>query len=429
MSGSLPATGALGARDVFRYGLPGAALAVLGIPLFLLVPPYFVDGLGVGAGAVGIALLAARLLDLLADPAAGHWCRTALRARLALLAGVPLVFAGVTMLFLPPGGVGATWLFAGALLAYLGWTLVAVPLYALGAVLPADDAGRMRLAVSREGFAIAGTLLAILAPVLAGVADAPADSLAILWWMLLALLPLGVLALWPLAPRGHWHGEEPWPDLLAHSRTLFADDAFRRLLGAYFLNAMANAIPATLLVLYVTHALAARESLGLFLVLYLASGLLAMPAWLWLARRAGAARAWLLSMAWAATVFALVPLVGPGDVAAFALVCVATGLSVGADNALPSAMQARVVADLRQRHGRDDAGLVFGWWGVTTKLALAAGAALGLVAIDLGGFVAGQPDAGGTRALVFAYAVLPVGCKLLAAWLAWRATRSPGAGG
>lgn len=413
----------LGRRDILRYGLPGIALAMLGIPLFLFVPPLFIDVLGLAAGPVGLALLLARVLDVVADPAAGHWCRTAARARRMLTAGAVVLLGGAALLFLPPASAGLAWLFTGALLAYLGWTLVAVPLLALGAALPDTDADRARLAVSREGFVIAGTLLALGVPVAAGVVDDLATSVALLWALLLVLLPLSVAALWPLAARAHWDAVQPWSEFLSRSRALFRDRDFRGLLGAYFLNAMANGIPATLLVLYAVHVLDSRASLGLFLGAYLAAGLLALPAWLWLARRVGEARAWLASMLWAAAVFSLVPLLGAGDVAAFALVCAATGLSVGADNALPAAMQASVAARLRARSGTEDAGLVFGWWGVATKLALAAGAAVGLVAIDLGGFEPTAPDADGRLALALAYSVLPVLVKLAASALVWKSIR------
>lgn len=407
-------------RDVLRYGLPGLVLAMLGIPLFLFVPPFFIGELGLAAGPVGLVLLAARVLDLAADPAAGHYCRSGARVRRMLLLGLLVLFAGTTLLFRPSSDAGLGGLFAGSLLAYLGWTLVAVPLLALGAALPDSDRDRARLAVSREGFVIVGTLVALGVPVAAGVVDDLGATLAILWWLLLALLPLAAFALWPLALRARWDGERPWGEFVSRSRRLFAAAGFRDLLGAYFLNAMANGIPAALLVLFAVHVLQAGDSLGLFLGAYLAAGLAGLPFWLWLAQRTGAARAWLLSMLWAAAVFSLVPLLGPGDVVGFALVCAATGLSVGADNALPSALQASVAARLRDEAREDDAGLVFGWWGLATKLALAAGAALGLVAADLGGFDAARPDAQGTLALALAYGLLPVLVKLLACGLAWR---------
>ena len=52
--------------------------------------------------------------------------------------------------------------------------------------------------------------------------------------------------------------------------------------------------------------------------------------------------------------FAGASLIGPGDLAGFAVICVASGLALGADLALPAAM----AADLGERQGQ--AGACFG---------------------------------------------------------------------
>ena len=101
-----------------------------------------------------------------------------------------------------------------------------------------------------------------------------------------------------------------------------------------------------------------------------------------------------------------------GDLVGFALVCLATGVGLGADLALPAA----IAADLGERHGRS--GAYFGVWNFITKLNLALAAGLALPLLDLLGYRPG--DAGGHAALVFAYALLPLGFKLLAATLLWR---------
>ncbi|MFZ5757241.1 MAG: MFS transporter [Pseudomonadota bacterium] len=408
--------GELASRDVLRYGAPAVVLALLGIPLFLFVPPHFVDGLGMDAAVVGALLLLARVLDLVADPLAGHGCRTAARARIMLVCGAALLLAGAWLLFMAAPGAGVFRLFSGALLVWLGWTLIAVPVYALGANLPRHDADRVRLAMGREGCAIVGTLLAVAVPWAAGLVHDVAATLALLFLLVAVLLPPALLGFAPLTARAAWDAPLPWAELRVRSAGLFRDNGFRRTLLAYFLNAAANGAAAALLVLYVTHVLAAGDRLGLLLGLYLAAGLCALPAWLWLAGRAGLVRAWRWSMVWAAAVFVLVPALSAGDVLAFALVCVATGLSVGADNALPSALQARTLSALRDRTGRDDAGLAFGWWGLATKLALAAGAALGLGVTDLAGFDVREVDDRGRLALSMVYGLLPVLLKLAAVW-------------
>ena len=105
-------------------------------------------------------------------------------------------------------------------------------------------------------------------------------------------------------------------------------------------------------------------------------------------------------------------LLGHGDVAGFALICLASGLALGADLALPAA----IAADLGERQGQS--GTCFGVWNFVAKLNLALAAGLALPLLDLLGYRPG--GAGGLGALTFAYALLPLGFKLLAALLLWR---------
>ena len=77
---------------------------------------------------------------------------------------------------------------------------------------------------------------------------------------------------------------------------------------------------------------------------------------------------------------------------------------------------AAIAADLGERCERS--GAYFGVWNFITKLNLALAAGLALPLLDLLGYRPG--DAGGHAALVFAYALLPLGFKLLAATLLWR---------
>ena len=48
-------------------------------------------------------------------------------------------------------------------------------------------------------------------------------------------------------------------------------------------------------------------------------------------------------MLWACLMFAWVPFLGPGDTMAFAVICVLSGASLGADLAIPASMQADVI--------------------------------------------------------------------------------------
>jgi Na+/melibiose symporter-like transporter len=55
---------------LFTYGLPSLVSSVAALPLVLFVPAFYADDLGVPLAAVGVALAASRLLDVVTDPLA-----------------------------------------------------------------------------------------------------------------------------------------------------------------------------------------------------------------------------------------------------------------------------------------------------------------------------------------------------------------------
>src|SRR5512139_1787083 len=307
---------ALGSGRLLAYGVTGLPLAALGLPLYVYLPAFYAEAVGIAAATVGVALLAARLFDVVTDPLAGwlsdRWPNAVWRRRGLMLIGTPMLLLGVEKLFRPEADADGSYLLVWALVAYLGWTLVAIPYSAWGAELSDQRHERTRIAAAREGFVIVGTLAALAIPALAGVAADPAGTLAVmaqwLWWVLpvAVLLTVGLV---PAAPLQQTR-RPPWREglrLLARNRPL------RRLLLAYVVNGTANGLPATLFVLFVAQVLQARELTGPLLAIYFAAGIVALPAWVWLARRVGKTRAWTASLVLACSSFVWVPLLGAGD--------------------------------------------------------------------------------------------------------------------
>ncbi len=120
------------------------------------------------------------------------------------------------------------------------------------------------------------------------------------------------------------------------------------------------------------------------------------------------------------------PAIPHGGLAAFAVVCVVTGAALGADLALPPAIQADVVDYDELRGGTPRAGLQFAFWGMGTKLALAAAVGLSLPGLAALGFDPDAPSADARGALPVIYALLPVVIKLMAIAVVWRFPLSAG---
>ena len=390
------------------YGALALPLAFAALPVYVHVPSFYATVTGMDLAVLGGILLGARLLDAFIDPWLGGLADRVSRRGMTALALCPLAL-GFVALFHPPAS-GAGWWLAGALaLTYLGYSAASVAYQAWGASLGQDSGQRTRLTAAREGCGLAGVVLAAALPGLLG--ETPAQGLAVLS---LCLPPLLVLAAWISLRRGA-DLRQPLATstaLLPDLRRLLGEAAFRRLLGVFVVNGLAAALPATLFLFFVADILQAGAVAGPLLAAYFLAGAASLPGWVALAGRLGRVRAWALAMGLAMLAFAAVGLLGPGDWAGFAVICLLSGLALGADLALPAAM----AADLGERLKL--AGACFGVWNFVAKLNLALAAGLALPLLALAGY---RPGGGaGLGALVLAYALLPLLCKLLALALLWR---------
>lgn len=412
---------ALSKRALGAYAAAGLPLAAAALPVYVHVPKFYAE-LGLDLALIGVLLLAVRVLDAVSDPLLGLLAdRVPARAggrKAMLAAAVPVVAAGMYLLFHPPAnGIAlAPWLALSLVLVYLGLSAASISYFALGSALSRDYAERTRITAARGVAALAGVLLAAAVPELlarehGAVAGMGYFSVAYAP-VLLGAVALTVLA-GPQAPARRGAQELRLEGMLQPLR----NGRFRRLAAVFLVNGVAAAIPATLVLFYVADVLRRPELTAMFLVLYFVSGAAGMPVWVRIAAAIGKTHAWLLAMVLAIAAFAWAYFLGPGDVAAFAVVCVMSGLAFGADLALPASMLADVIDDDESQQARPD-GIYFGAWHLLEKLALALAAGIALPLLQFLGYIPGVTAAPGS-ALPWVYALLPCMIKLAAVSLLW----------
>jgi Na+/melibiose symporter-like transporter len=411
------------------YAAPGFALAIPLVPVFTFLPTLYARDVGLGLARTGSILFLARVLDFLIDPLIGFGSdriRTPLgRRKPWIMAGALCAGAALVALFAPPAGAGAWYLFLWLALLYVGFTAVQVPYTAWGAELVRGYDERTRIAGMREGLTLAGIVATGALPVMAALAGLSERSglNAIAWLAILIGGPTIAILVWRV-PEGPSAGTRPRAMAL---RSVIANRPFLRLFCAWFVNGLATGLPAVLFPLYLQHGLAAGQTArGVMIFAYFAAGCAAIPLWLTLSRRFGKHRVWCGAMVMAMAAFVWVPLLRPGDEAAFFVICLVTGAALGADVVLPPAMQA-VVVDLDQlRTGEARAGFYFAIWGMGTKLALGTAAGAAFLALDAVGFDPnGANGPGALFALAAIYALAPVVLKAGAVALVWNYPLTP----
>jgi len=409
-------------RDLLAYGALGLPLAFAALPLYVHVPRLYAE-LGLPLATVGAVLLAARIVDALTDPLIG-WALDRMPGRRAwVAAALPLLGLGMIGLLAPPDGAGVLWLLVLLVLVSLGYSVASIAHNAWGAEVAPTSALRTRFVASREGFALAGVMLAAALPAVLAAEGGEAAGLARLAHVFLPLLLVfGLWTLWraPL-PATAVPARRP---VLAGLGSALRVPGFGRLLAVFAVNGIAAAIPSATVLFFVADVLGATTFAGAFLVLYFAAAAASLPLWVRVSQRVGKLRAWLAGMGLAVAVFGWAATIGQGDLLAYGAICVLSGMALGADLSLPPSLLADLLArardDAQQRGGDSHAGACFGWWNFVTKanLALAAGLALPLLAAL--GYAPGATAPEALAALSVVYAVVPVGLKLLAVALLWR---------
>ena len=387
------------------YSLFAAVLSGAGLPIYIYAPKYYADTYGVSLTALGAVLFALRLFDVVQDPVLG-WISERLRAgrRLAVLVAALLLALSMLGLFAVPPPIAPTWWFALTITGlFSAFSFLTINFYAQGiAKVGADDRGHVRLAAWRETGALLGICAAAIAPtLLMEVTGAPFATFALGFAAVTALAVLWMWPEWTTRPQS-----EPTP-----IRAILADPLARRLLILALVNATPLAVSSTLFLFYVDSRLGAAGWEGPLLVLFFLAAALSSSIWSRLAQAYGAKRVLLAAMVLAIASFGYTLTLGTGDQIQFAIVCVLSGASIGADLTLLPAMFARRMARVSPNGGQG-----FGLWSLVSKFTLAFAAVVLLPMLEAAGFRAGADDnpAAALTLLTILYAAVPSLLKCVA---------------
>lgn len=371
------------------YGLTSIPLAMAALPIYVNVPKFYADVIGLNLAAIGGLLLAARIFDAVQDPVLGHWSDMARNRPLGrfmfVAAGAPVLALSMLGLFNPPElskAAMAWWLVTMLVLVYTAFSAMQISYQAHGAEISHDPVERTRITAFREGMSLVGVFLAAALPQVLSEKMGARDGYAMFAYVFIPFVLVLVLATILFAPKPKLHVRSATANAFRAMLLPLKNRGFRRLLIVFVFNGIAASIPATLVLFFIEDVLQRPDMTAQLLIAYFAAGALGMPLWVWLSARIGKGRAWFVGMVLSIVAFVWAYTLGVGDVVPFMVICVMSGLGLGADLALPPSILADVIDDdERAGIGRNE-GAYFGLWNLVTKmnLALAAGIALPVLA-------------------------------------------------
>lgn len=387
------------------YALFAAVLSSAGLPIYIYAPKFYADTYGVSLATLGVVLFGLRLFDVVQDPALG-WLSERLGAARKWAVSVGALVLALSMLGLfgvtPP--IAPVWWFGLTITGlFSAFSFLTINFYAQGITKARDLGGNhTRVAAWRETGALLGVCVAAVTPtVLMGLVSAPFAAFAA------GFAGVTIVAASLMAPE--WRGDvEQQPTPIG---TILGDRTARRLLILALVNATPVAVSSTLFLFFVESRLGAPGWDGPLLVLFFLSAAASAPVWAKLAERHGEKQVLLAAMVLAVAAFTGVMALGEGDVWLFAVVCIASGATMGADLTLLPALFARRMAAISPNGGQG-----FGLWALVNKFTLAFAAAILLPVLETQGFRSGAAEnpAAALTTLTILYALVPCALKLVA---------------
>lgn len=419
---------------LFLYGAPSFAGAAMLVPIYIHLPKFYSDVVGVPLGFLAIAIAAARALDALSDPLVG-WLSDRSRSRFGrrrpfIALGAPLCALAFYALFAPPEWLtmraASTWFTVSFVAYFVFHTLYGLPHYALGPELTLDYHERSRLFGYREGFSILGTVIAAAAPGILVSAGGMTDRHAFAWLGVIfgVLLTASALLLAVRVRERRDFAERPSNPFVPGVRRALRNQPFRILLGCYVVASAAGAIPGTFMPFFNAYVIRPDNEaawLAAFLAAYFGAGFLFLPAWMWAARRWGKKPVWLASFVFGITGGAGMFFLGQGDTLPTLLLIAWSGSSFGAGLFLGPAIQADVI-DYDELHtGKRREAQYTSFWAMLPKFVAIPSAAIPIAVLATLGYV---PNVEQTPQVVLAikaiFALLPAFFSALAFLVALR---------
>ncbi|MDJ0833648.1 MAG: MFS transporter [Gammaproteobacteria bacterium] len=399
---------------LLQYGLIAFPLAFAGLPIYLHAPDFYATGLSIPLELIGAALLLMRFIDAVQDPLIGDLSDRfhQHRSKIVVL-GALMLAGGMWMIFHPYEPSPLIWLCFSVLICTTGFSIVTINVQAAGGLWKVPDEDVTKVMGAREAMGLCGLLVASITPPILLMSFEPQQAYALLtygFFPLIVLCLLVFLAWIKSVELGKPEREVPIP-----FKEVFHGSRVRLFFLGYFLSSVAAAIPGTLIIFYVRDYLQAESYLGLFLLIYFLSGAAALPLWIKLAKHTSTLKSWWISMVLAVLTFIWAFTLNAGDIVGYAIVCLTSGIAVGANLAMPSAIAANILSD--KDHHRA-ASRYYSLMAFIAKGSLAMATGIALPLLGLSGYQPGEITSGAL--MPTAYALVPCIIQIFAILILWR---------
>jgi Na+/melibiose symporter-like transporter len=411
------------------YSLPQMPLMMAILPVAIFMAEFYTGKLGLDLATYANVIVAVSIFDIVTDPLIGYLSdktRTPFgRRRPWIVAGLPVMMAGIYKLFMPSGEVDWVYLLVWMMVLRLGWTMVLIPYYAWGAELSKDYNERSVITGWRAVVGIAGNFSVQLMLVIALVGfdlGGSDNALYMVGVAVLCIMPvsIGLAAFFVPEPT---EIVASTVSIFKGLRIMWRNGPFKRLIFAFLVGNTSYAINMQLFLFYLGSIIGDGRAFAWLLLITSVCAMIAMPFWVKLSQRIGKHKVWIAGYLIVAGISPFYLFLGPGDIYWVIPIIIGAGIASATFDAMPNAMKADVIDLDTLRSGEDRAAWFFAVWSFTTKASMTIAGWLALRGLALAGY---DPMLGPNNgpdqllALKMLYGLGPTVFLLAAVFIAWR---------
>ncbi len=415
--------------QAFLYAAPWNAYSFIMLPLGVILPTYYAENTLASMAAIGFVSGISRLFDAVTDPLIGYVSdRT--KSRLGprkpwIIVGSLITCVAIYFLFQPPEGAGIGYYAAFSFALYFGYTLFDIPHKAWFSEVSAGYDDRSRLAAYVGVCTILGSILFWVVPValspFTGTMAIGPESLTTIVWLLIAILPVSILAAVKFVPVGRALEAQATsiPDMY---RAVRGNKPFLRFLGAASLWGIGQGVSFSLVFIVMRDYLGLGEQFSIMMILFFIVQFASMPVWAKLMKHFGKHRAWAVSWGFSALWSLVLLTLEPGSAPfwpALVLVLVSAAMN-GASYIAPRAVLGDVIDYDILRTKNNNTGKYFAFNTLLDKSLIGLGVAVAFPILSAFDYkVGGENDDWANFGLLVTYIGLPLVTHLAAAALLW----------
>ena len=392
-------------KNLIAYSLLAFCLSFIGLPIYIYLPNYYADNFAISLKTIAVILLITRLIDTIQDPLFGILSDKLSHLKKKLICGfAPFLGISFLLLFYPLTSNIELWLTIFLITTYSLFSIIYINYQSYAVAFSNDYYLKTKIISYREFAFIFGVIFAVAGPSLLFKYFSEPQSFFIICLVYIFLIILFALIFYYKVPDNNYQFNNK-----GSLKLVLQSSILRKYFLIFFLNSVSSSIPAVLIIFFVENILAAKNLVGLFLLLYFFGLLLGVAFWTVLSKiLKDKVITFVIAILFTVFVFAWCYFLKAGDIWYYGIICILSGIGFGGDFALAYS----ILTDIIQKYKlADSETTIFGMTNFIIKISLTLSSAALIYFIG----VLENDVASKKQFIAFSYAVLPIVFRILAA--------------